>query len=200
MKTEITRKDEEKFLKLKIAENGIFDESLSFDDLINAIGQGNLPLEVSDDDGTKIIDDSSIEEIKKVIPCLLRIIDKPRSFIKSLEEKVPVEIAKRINHKAISKLSQDSNDWYARTVLAVKPKNIVSDINEETIDLYENRFICSLIDRISKLLAQARQFYQDQLKTLDDNSALNAINKEYQYNTSSFKFYNKITKSMYGYH
>lgn len=39
MKTEITRKDEEKFLKLKIAENGIFDESLSFDDLINAIGQ-----------------------------------------------------------------------------------------------------------------------------------------------------------------
>ena len=65
MKTEITRKDEEKFLKLKIAENGIFDESLSFDDLINAIGQGNLPLEVSDDDGTKIIDDSSIEEIKK---------------------------------------------------------------------------------------------------------------------------------------
>jgi len=200
MKTDITRRDEEKFLKLKIAENSLFDAALSFDELINAIGCGNLSLEVSDDDGTKVIDDSSIEEIKKVIPCLLKIVDKPRSFIKSLEEKVPVETAKRINHKAIAKLSQDSNDWYARTVLAVKPKNIVSDINEETIDLYENRFICSLIDRVAKLLAQARQFYQDQLKTLDDNSAINAINREYQYSTDSFKFYNKISKTMYSYH
>ena len=125
MKTDITRKDEGKFLKLKIAENSVFDAALTFDDLISAIGDGRLPLEVSDDDGSRVIDDSSIEEIKKVIPCLLKIVDKPRSFIRSLEEKVPVETAKRINHKAIAKLSQDSNDWYARTLLAVKPKNIV---------------------------------------------------------------------------
>lgn len=200
MKTDITRKDEEKFLKLKIAENSIFNDAFSFDELISSIGNGDLSLEVSDDDGTKIIDDSSINEIKKVIPCLLKIVDKPRSFIKSLEEKVPVETAKSINHKAITKLSKDSNDWHARTVLSVKPKNIISDINEETIDLYENRFICSLIDRISKLLAQARQFYQEQIKNLDDNSAINAINREYQYNTDSFKFYNKISKSQYLYH
>ncbi len=200
MKTDITRRDEEKFLKLKIAGNSIFDAALSFDEIIDSIGHGNLSLEVSDDDGTKIIDDSSIKEIKKIIPRLLKIVNKPRSFIKSLEEKVPVETAKRINHKAIAKLSQDSNDWYARTVLSVKPKNIVSDINEGTIDLYENRFICSLIDRISKLLAQARQFYDEQLKTLDDNSAINAINREYQHNTNSFTFYNKISKNMYSYH
>ena len=172
---------------------------------IDMMIEGNNPNNVKTDmlfvyDGTKIIDDSSIKEIKKIIPCLLKIVDKPRSFIKSLEEKVPVETAKRINHKAIAKLSQDSNDWYARTVLSVKPKNIVSDINEETIDLYENRFICSLIDRISKLLTQARQFYDEQLKTLDDNSAINAINREYQHNTNSFTFYNKISKNMYSYH
>ena len=200
MKTDITRKDEGKFLKFKIAENSVFDSALTFDDLISAIGDGKLPLEVSDDDGSRVIDDSSIEEIKKVIPCLLKIVDKPRSFIRSFEEKVPVETAKRINHKAIAKLSQDCNDWYARTLLAVKPKNIVSDINEETIDLYENRFICSLIDRISKLLAQARLFYQDQIKTLDDNSAINVINREYQYNTESFKFYNKISNKLYSNH
>lgn len=200
MKTDITRKDEEKFLKFKIAENSVFDVALTFDNLISAIGDGKLPLEVLDDDGSRVIDDSSIEEIKKVIPCLLKIVDKPRSFIRSLEEKVPVETAKRINHKSIAKLSQDNNDWYARTLLAVKPKNIVSDINVETIDLYENRLICSLIDRISKLLTQARLFYQDQIKTLDDNSALNVINREYQYNTESFKFYNKISSKLYSNH
>ena len=60
---------------------------------------GILPLEVSEDDGTKVLDEEQFEEIKRVVPFLLKIIDKPRSFIKSLEEKVPVETAKKINHK-----------------------------------------------------------------------------------------------------
>ena len=38
MKTDITRKDEGKFLKFKIAENSVFDSALTFDDLISAIG------------------------------------------------------------------------------------------------------------------------------------------------------------------
>lgn len=197
--TSITRKDEEKFLKLKFADNGVFEKPVTFDDLIFAIENGKLPLEITDDDGTKVIDDSGIEEIKKVIPCLLKIVDKPRSFIKSSEEKMPVETAKRINYKAISKLSRDSNDWYARTVLSIKPKNIVSDINEETIDLYENRFICSLINRISKILADVRRSYQDQIKKIDDKFAINAMNSEYnKYNANSLKFYNKLSfRKMY---
>ena len=82
MKTEITRKDEEKFLKLKIAENEIFNEGLNFNEIINLILQGELPLQVSDDDGTKVLDEEQFNEIKKVVPCLLKIVDKPRSFIK----------------------------------------------------------------------------------------------------------------------
>ena len=193
MKTEITRKDEERFLKLKIADNPVFNNALTFDEIISLIYEGSIPLQVSDDDGTKVLDDEHFNEIKRVIPFLLKIIDKPRSFIKSLEEKVLVETAKRINHKAISKLSQDSNDWYARTILSVKPKNIVADINEETIDLYENRFICSLTDRIAKLVASRRQYYQDTLKTIDDNSAIWIMDKDY-HTTNSFQFFNKITK------
>lgn len=194
MKTEITRRDEEKFLKLKIADNAVFSEPLDFNEIINLISKGKLPLQVSDDDGTEVLNDEQFKEIKRVVPFLLKIIDKPRSFIKSLEEKVPVETAKRINHKAISKLSQDSNDWYARTILAVKPKNVIADINEETIDLYENRFICSLTDRISKLVATRRQYYQDALKTIDDNNAIWAIERDY-HTTASFQFFNKITKN-----
>lgn len=194
MKTEITRKDEEKFLKLKIADNSVFSEPLDFDEIINLISQGKIPLQVSDDDGTKVLDEEQFKEIKKVVPFLLKIIDKPRSFIKSLEEKVPVETAKRINHKAISKLSQDSNDWYARTILTVKPKNIIADINEETIDLYENRFICSLTDRIAKLVAARRQYYQDALKTIDDNNAIWAMERDY-HTTASFQFFNKLSKN-----
>lgn len=192
MQAEITRKDEQKYLRFKILENPIFAEELSVAEIITNIENGSLSLEVSEDDGTKILDDSSIEEIKRVVPFLLKIVDKPRSFIRSLEEKVPVETAKRINHKAIAKLSQDSNDWYARTVLSVKPKNVVSDVNEETIDLYENRFVCALISRISGLLSQARQYYESQIQYFDENSAQREM--EYTYSTNSFPFYNTISK------
>lgn len=198
MKTEIKRKDEERFLKFKIAENACFENPLSFNEIIECISSGILPLEVSEDDGTKILDEEQFEEIRKTVPFLLKIIDKPRSFIKSLEEKVPIETAKKINYKAIAKLSRDSNDWHARTVLSVKPKNIVADINEETIDLYENRFICSLIDKISKLIASRRHYYMDQIKNVDDSSAIYAMDKDY-HTTSSFPFFNKLTKNSAGF-
>lgn len=67
-------------------------------------------------------------------------------------------------------------------------------LNEETIDLYENRFICSLTDRISKLVATRRQYYQDALKTIDDNNAIWAMERDY-HTTASFQFFNKITKN-----
>lgn len=63
--TEITRLDEIKFLQFKIADNPIFHNPIKYDELIESIKSGKLSLEVSDDDGTKIIDDSSIEEIRK---------------------------------------------------------------------------------------------------------------------------------------
>lgn len=192
MQAEITRKDEQKYLRFKVLGNPIFAEELTFAQIIANIENGRLSLEVSEDDGTKILDDSNIEEIKRVVPFLLKIVDKPRSFIRSLEEKVPVETAKRINYKAIAKLSQDSNDWYARTVLSVKPKTVVSDVNEETIDLYENRFVCALISRISELLSQTRQYYESQIQYFDENSAQREM--EYTYSTNSFPFYNTITK------
>ena len=82
MKTEIKRKDEEKFLKFKIADNACFEKPLTFDEIIEYISMGILPLEVSEDDGTKVLDEEQFEEIKRVVPFLLKIIDKPRSFIK----------------------------------------------------------------------------------------------------------------------
>lgn len=135
----ITKNDEIIFLIDKIARNPIFlnHENVSLNDIYSAFESGELRLQTNDEDGTSVIDDTDLKEINKVIPWLFKIIEKPRSFICTYEEKVPIETAKRINYKAISMLSRDSNDWYDRTILNVKPKNIVSDVSEETIDIYE---------------------------------------------------------------
>ncbi len=191
---EIRRKNEEIFLKLKIADNECLKTPLTAEELIEYMRFGYLPVEISEEDGTKVLNEGQIQEIEQCIPNLLKIVKKPKSFIKLYEEKVPIEIAKKINHKAISKLSMDSNDWYARTIINVKPKNVMSDLNEETIDLYENRFICSLTDKIAKLVASRRQYYKQQIKDQEDNSAIYAMGEEY-HTTREFPFFNEINKN-----
>ncbi|MCH5165496.1 MAG: DUF2357 domain-containing protein [Clostridiales bacterium] len=152
------RLEEEKFLFNRIFDDfyAHFPNGASVSDLINAFTDKKIILQFGEKEGTKVIDEECVEEIKKVVPFIQRIVEKPRSFIKSIEEKVLVATAKRINSNAIMHLGRDSNDWYARTFLTVKPKNIVSDINEETIDLYENRFVKTLIDRIIQYVVARR--------------------------------------------
>lgn len=192
---DITREDEVRYLQEKIAKNLIFTSSLSFVEIVDAIKNRTIELEPLDEDGTKIIDSDHIEEIKNTMQALINISNKPRSFIKSLEEKVPVELAKKINHKAIMTLSKDSNDWHSRTLLSVHPKNIVSDVNEETINLYENRFIISLIDKVGRLVNQAKVYYEQQKNAYSEKKANTAINEEYFYTTKSFPLYNSIAKN-----
>lgn len=118
-----TRNDEEKFLHRKIAAYPGF-RSFTFDDILKYIGPGNsmISLEMTEKEAVKQNNDEDIQEITKTMPSLLSIAQKPRMFIRSIEEKVPIDQAKRINYNAIAKLSRDSNDWYSRTLVSVKPK------------------------------------------------------------------------------
>lgn len=152
------RLEEEKFLFNRIFDdfNAHYPNGAVINELIDGFSTKKILLQSNDEEGTKVIDENCVKEIKKVVSYIQRIVEKPRSFIKPVEEKVPVGTAKRINSNAILHLVRDSNDWYARTFLTVKPKNIISDANEETIELYENRFVKTLIDRIRLYVSNKR--------------------------------------------
>lgn len=193
----ITKNDEIIFLIDKIARNPIFlnHENVSLNDIYSAFESGELRLQTNDEDGTSVIDDTDLKEINKVIPWLFKIIEKPRSFIRTYEEKVPIETAKRINYKAISMLSRDSNDWYDRTILNVKPKNIVSDVSEETIDIYENRFIVALIDKISVALSQARLHFVEQINQYNEEKRRQVMEGLFVFTRYSFPYLSKVQKT-----
>jgi len=151
------RFDDVKFLKRFSNEfENLFPDGVDFGGIISEITNGKLSIEKDGRDIAKRLEQSAIAEIKNTLPYLIRITEKPHSFIKTYEDKVNVASAKRINSKAISHLSRDSNDWFARTFLTVIPKNILTDLNEETFNLYENRFIVTLIDRILNIVIEER--------------------------------------------
>lgn len=189
----ISKKDEKRFLH-NLGQSEFLNQSLSFNEVIDLIQTNKIILEVIEDESTIIIDAENIEEIEKIVPHLLRIVNKPKSFITLHEEKVPVETAKRINHKAIMKLSQDSNDWHARTLLTIKPKNINADINEETFAIYENRFIVTLIDNIVRLLKEAKGQYSSKLNQYK-RDRIGAKMGGYFTSPDQFKFLDVIKKN-----
>lgn len=189
----ISRSLEDKFILQTIAGNPLFSKPFSFDDVIQALESDQLVLEVNRDEGVETLDDSIIEEILRAMPSLLSISEAPIRVLIPAEEKVPVETANRINHKAVSYLSRDSKDWYARTVLNVRPKTVLADISYESLDTYENRFVCTLVWRLLELSDKAERACRQELENYDNSVMLIALAREMS--DSSLEFYNRISKN-----
>lgn len=97
----------------------------------------------------KISDTSWIDMVEECIPYLDNIIRNPRRFIVQEENIVPIEKAKVVTEESIRHLAQNTNLIQEvhedGTVIPLKLLNVY---REETIDLYENRFIKSLVDNL----------------------------------------------------
>ena len=150
-----SKDDEKQFLIKRIAGNDFFKTDFDYLDLINKLNSTEddaLRLKMIDIDASKTIDLSLLKRIADSIDSLKKICRKPRMFLDTKEEKVPIDIARNISPKAISAISRDSNDWYARTILTIRPKRVIVFNQNETVDRYENKVVCALIDRIEKVM------------------------------------------------
>lgn len=158
-------------------------DGILFDDLREAFLTSKISMEMDKPEVTWIMSESLLGDIEKAMGELLMIAEKPRSFIETHDEKVLVESASHIGHKAIAELSRDSKDWYARTFVSVKPKNITAEISTETYNIYENRVYVSLIRRIERDVYAKKRNVEDDLrkqeealssKDIDDYLGLNS--------------------------
>ena len=90
--------------------------------------------------------------VKKVdeewIDAINTIIEKPRSFIKTEEEVVPISLAKKISADSVRHLSQNTQFLAPSDDGEVHPTRILNVTPVQTYDLYENRFIYHLIQRL----------------------------------------------------
>lgn len=176
-----TRNDEEKYLDKTVATYPGFSKPFTYANVLSFIGsgEGQLSLEMVEKEAVRHINNSDIKMINETMRFLLKIIEKPRMFIKTIEEKVPIDQAKRINYQAIAKLSRDSNDWYSRTLVSVKPKQIYAEVTEDTLDIYENRFIVTLFDLIHKVIYDEYNDCLSKIKNAGNALALDVVSQMY---------------------
>ena len=125
------------------------------------------------------IDYSWVDTIEEAIPAIDNIIRNPRRFIVSEEDVVRIEKTKKISLESIKDLAVHTN--YIQEVDDdgfVKPIKLLNIFKEETIDLYENRFIYTLITTLNR-------FVEEQL-TYKEQSANNTNEKKLNYNSETF--------------
>lgn len=120
----------------------------------------------------KVVSDTTwIDMVEEVIPYLDNIIRNPRRFIVQEENIVPIEKAKVVTEESIKHLAQNTNlIQEVQEDGTIIPLKLLNVYREETTDLYENRFIKSLVDNLY-------QFVENKLKESDQKSYAKINNK-----------------------
>lgn len=84
---------------------------------------------------------------------LYEIAYRPRLELIQNEELVQTGRAKRLSNKAPDYLAAHSEDWQSRTFTGILPKRVITRLNEDNYDIYENRVFARLIDHLDIYLA-----------------------------------------------
>ena len=119
-----------------------------FQYLFEMIQAGNNTLEQKNRILHKVIDERWLTVVEEGIEAIFNIVDKPRRFIATTEEVVPVALAKKITADSVRHLSQNTQFIASNENGEIQPTRILNVTSEESFDLYENRFVYHLIQRL----------------------------------------------------
>ena len=76
----------------------------------------------------------------------------PRTYIEQQNEAVILSRSRKIPGKAASYLAAHTEDWETRTLNGIRPKRILSSVQNVKWDIYENRVVVTLVDHLANHL------------------------------------------------
>ena len=124
------------------------EEDKYFQYLFEMIQAGDNTLEQKNRILHKVVDERWLTVVEEGIEAIFNIVDKPRRFITTSEEVVPVALAKKITSDSVRHLSQNTQYITTNEAGDIMPTKILNVTTEESYDLYENRFVYHLIQRL----------------------------------------------------
>lgn len=132
-----------------------------------------------------VIDFSWVPMIERGLVYIDNIVRNPRRFIVPEEEIIIVEKTKKVNQETVKHLAshtafiQDVDDDGM-----VKPSKLLNANKEETFDIYENRFIMTLLRRLQAFLGT----FNENAKISGDHKQTNTYNYSAQTTLGKEKF------------
>lgn len=96
----------------------------------------------------KVVDERWLTVVEEGLTSIFNIVDKPRRFIATTGEVVPVALARKITADSVRHLSQNTQFITTNAKGDIQPTKVLNVTTEESFDLYENRFVYHLIQRL----------------------------------------------------
>ncbi len=127
-------------------------DSEFYDEMDTAIKSGTNSYSLFNRYFDKKIDLKWVEEIEACIIPLDNIIRVPRKFIVQEEEIVPIERARKITNESIRHLAQHTNMIAKVEGDDVTPNQILNVFREESYEVYENRFVFTLMQNLVRFI------------------------------------------------
>ena len=96
----------------------------------------------------KVVDERWLTMIEESLDAINKVIDNPRRFVTTTEEVVPVALAKKITADSVRHLSMNTQFIASNEEGNIQPTKVLNVSTEESYNLYENRFVYHLIQRL----------------------------------------------------
>ncbi len=130
-------------------------DNLNYTNINDFIDGTNSKFLVNKNVNKVTIDLSWLEKIEQAIPYLDNIIRNPRKFITQEEDIVKVEKAKKVTKETVKHLAQHTSYIQGMDEDGlIRPIKVLNIRREETVELYENRFIYTLINNLHRFLRE----------------------------------------------
>lgn len=127
---------------------GALEEDRYFQYLFEMVQAGENTIDQKNRVLHKVVDETWLNVLEEGIDAIFNIVDKPRRFITTSEEVVPVALAKKITADSVRHLSMHTQFIASDENGDIQPTRVLNVTTEESYDLYENRFIYHLIQRL----------------------------------------------------
>ena len=123
-----------------------------------------------------------VDEIEKACPYIDIIVRRPKIALVQEENVVKIEKSKRINVSSIKDLSRHTENInkFDKKTDSVEPSKILDIRNEETYNIYENRFLYTLINQLERFVMKKEELLNN-FQICDDKTL------EYGANTQTKK-------------
>lgn len=136
------------YLKYTDGVGQALEEDRYFQYLYEMVQAGDNTLQQKNRILHKVVDERWLGVVEDSLDSIFNIIDKPRRFITTSEEVVPVALAKKITADSVRHLSMNTQFIASDENGDIQPTRILNVTTEESYDLYENRFVYHLIQRL----------------------------------------------------
>lgn len=162
-----------------------------YDEMETAIKSGTNSYSLFNRYFEKKIDLRWVEEIEACIIPLDNIIRVPRKFIVQEEEIVPIERARKITNESIRHLAQHTNMIAKVEGDDVTPNQILNVFREESYEVYENRFVFTLMQNLVRFI----DVRYNVLFNISDDDNMASLKMESEFNRGREKVQYKLEVS-----